>query len=78
MHLITTAAAVLELRRRDDVGVRLPGGAAIPVAALLLSVGLLASATPGNLVAAGLALVAGAVVYRFRRPPEPAGSAGTA
>lgn len=75
---ITTAAAVLELRRRDDVGFRLPGGAAIPVAALLLSVGLLASATPGNLVAAGLALVAGAVVYRFRRPPEPAGSAGTA
>lgn len=66
---ITTAAAVLVLRRSGR-GLSLPGGPAIPVAALLLSVALLASATPRNLVAAGLALLAGAIVYRFRRAPE--------
>ena len=66
---ITTAAAVLVLRRGGG-GLSLPGGAAIPVAALLLSVALLASATLRNLVAAGLALLAGAIVYRFRRTPE--------
>lgn len=66
---ITTAAAVLVLRRTGR-GLSLPGGPAIPVAALLLSVALLASATLRNLVAAGLALLAGAIVYRFRRAPE--------
>ncbi len=66
---ITTAAAVLVLRRTGR-GLSLPGGPAIPVAALLLSVALLASATPRNLAAAAVALLAGAVVYRFRRAPE--------
>ena len=65
---ITTAAAVLVLRRTGR-GLALPGGPAIPIAALLLSVGLLASATPRNLAAAAVALLAGAVVYRFRRLP---------
>ena len=67
---VTTAMAVLVLRRRTGGGgLALPGGPAIPLAALLLSLGFLASATPGNLSAAGLALVAGAIVYLFRRPP---------
>lgn len=68
---ITTAAAVLVLRHRTGgAGLRLPGGPAIPLAALALSLGLLASATWRNLAAAALALAAGAVVYRFRRTPE--------
>lgn len=69
---ITTAAAVLVLRRRAGGALLLlPGGPAIPVAALVLSLGLLASATWRNLAAAALALVVGAVVYRFRRTPAP-------
>ena len=65
---ITTAAAVLVLRRRGaGSGAWLPGGPAIPVAALALSIALLASATWRNLAAAAVALAAGAVVYRFRR-----------
>ena len=60
---ITTAAAVLVLRRRGG-GLVLPGGPLIPVAALVLSTALLASATPRNLLAAGVALLAGAAIYR--------------
>ena len=68
---ITTAAAVLVLRRRGaGSGAWLPGGPAIPVAALALSIALLASATWRNLAAAAVALAAGAVVYRFRRTVE--------
>ncbi|HET8819852.1 MAG TPA: APC family permease [Xanthomonadaceae bacterium] len=67
---ITTAAAVLVLRRRNGgAGSWLPGGPVVPLAALALSIALLASATWRNLAAAALALAAGAVVYRFRRPP---------
>ncbi|KAF1719493.1 APC family permease [Pseudoxanthomonas wuyuanensis] len=70
---IGTALSVLVLRRqhghRSDV-LQLPGGAAIPVIALLLSLGLLASATWRNLVAAAVALLIGALLYRFRRAPE--------
>lgn len=67
---ITTSAAVLVLRRRNG-GRRswLPGGPAIPLAALALSVALLASATWRNLAAAAVALLVGAIVYRFRRIP---------
>ena len=66
---ITTAAAVLVLRRRARGSLLLPGGPAIPVAALVLACALLASATWRNLAAAALALLAGAIVYRFRRAP---------
>jgi len=65
-----TAAAVPILRRRFGAhpdAVRLPGGLAIPVAALLLTLGLLASARGENLVAAAVALAIGALIYRFRR-----------
>ncbi|MFQ5690393.1 MAG: APC family permease [Gemmatimonadota bacterium] len=69
---IGTAAAVPRLRRRfggREQAVRLPGGPAIPIAALLLSFAFLASAKPSNLIAGGIALLAGVAVYRFRRPP---------
>jgi APA family basic amino acid/polyamine antiporter len=63
---------VLVLRRRfagrADV-VHLPLGPAIPLAALLLSLALMASATWQNLAAAATALAAGALVYRFWRRP---------
>ncbi len=70
---IGTAAAVPVLRRRfgdRPDAVRLPGGPAIPIAALLLSIGFLASAQPRNLIAGGLGLLAGAVIFRFRRPQQ--------
>jgi amino acid transporter len=66
-----TTAAVPVLRRRlgsGGGGFRLPGGAAIPVAASLVTVALAASATTRNLVSAAVALAVGLVVYRFRRP----------
>ncbi|GAA5069985.1 APC family permease [Lysobacter panacisoli] len=65
-----TAGSVLVLRRRhgDRAGaLRLPGGPLIPIAAIVLSLGLLASAQPANLMAAAVALLIGAVVFRFRR-----------
>lgn len=75
---IGTALSVLVLRRRHghrpDV-LQLPGGAAIPVIALLLSLGLLASATWRNLVSAAVALLIGALIYRFRRAPDSQGNA---
>lgn len=67
---IGTAAAVLVLQRRyagRAETLRLPGGPVIPVAALLLSLALAASAEWSNLIAAGIALVVGAVIYLFRR-----------
>ena len=76
---IATAAAVPVLRKKFGVAegaLRLPGGPAIPIAALLLSLGLLASSTVWNLVAGGAALVVGALLYRYRRRPV-AASAGT-
>src|SRR5690606_10833650 len=63
---IGTAAAVPFLRRkfpRTDRTVVLPGGPLIPIAALLLSFGLLASATAWNLIAGAIALVVGGVIY---------------
>lgn len=69
---IGTAAAVPFLRRkfpRTAKTVVLPGGPLIPIAALILSAGLLASATRWNLIAGVVALAVGAVLYRFRRAP---------
>jgi amino acid transporter len=68
-----TAAAVLKLRRKlpDAPGViRIPGGPVIPIAALLLCVGLALSAEPRNLIAGGIAIVVGLALYAIRRPPE--------
>ena len=69
---IGTSVSVLVLRRRHghrDGALHLPGGPLIPVAATLLSIGLLASANLWNLVAGAVALVLGAVVFAFRRKP---------
>ena len=46
---------------------RLPGGPAIPIAALLVSLVFLASAETRNLVAGAIALSVGAVIYKLRR-----------
>ncbi len=65
-----TAAAVPVLRRKmpaSDTTVRLPGGPAIPLAACALSVALAASAGAENLLAAGAALVVGAVLFAVGR-----------
>ncbi len=65
-----TIAAVPVLRHRfsDLAGtVRLPGGPLIPILAGLLTLGLAASATKENLIAAALALAVGLVVYGLRR-----------
>ena len=65
-----TAGSVLVLRHRHgerDGALQLPGGPLIPLAAITLSLALLASAQLANLIAAGIALLIGAVVYRFRR-----------
>ena len=67
---IGTAAAVLVLARRyrDRPGaLKLPGGPLIPALALLLSVGLLLSASWQNLLAVGVALSLGALIYLFPR-----------
>jgi len=68
---IGTAAAVPVLRKRFPArpdAFRLPGGALIPVASLLLCLVFMASATWQNLVAGAIGLAVGAVLYRFRRP----------
>lgn len=69
-----TAAAVPVLRRRygsGGGGFRVPGGSLVPVAALTLSLGFIANATPAHLVAGLVALAAGAIVYAGGRPPRP-------
>jgi basic amino acid/polyamine antiporter, APA family len=69
---VGTAAAVPVLRRRfgrRPGAFRLPGGYAIPAAAIALCLVFLASATGRNLVAGSAALAVGAVLYRFRRRP---------
>lgn len=68
-----TAVSVLVLRRRHGdraEALQLPGGPSIPILATLLSLGLLASASMQNLIAAAIALAVGAVVYLLRRKPE--------
>jgi basic amino acid/polyamine antiporter, APA family len=70
---IGTAAALLVLRRRfahRPDALHLPGGPAIPIAALVLSLALVASATPANLAAAAVALAVGAGIYFFYRRAE--------
>lgn len=67
---IGTAAAVPILRRRlgqRSEALRLPGGALIPAAALCVSLVFLASAKLPNLIAAGVALALGGLIYRSRR-----------
>lgn len=69
---LATAVSVLVLRKRHGEranALQLPGGRLIPVAAIFLSLGLLASASLANLAAAVIALLVGAVIYRFRRVP---------
>lgn len=69
---VGTCAAVPVLRRKlgEQPGTfRLPGGAAIPVAACLLSLTLAASAGWRNLLAAGVALAVGLGVFALRRRP---------
>lgn len=67
---IGTCVAVLVLRRRFGTrpgAMQLPGGPAIPIAALLVSLGLLASASLANLAAAGVAVLVGALIYATAR-----------
>lgn len=67
---ITTAASVLVLRRRhgDLPGAfRLPGGPAIPLAALGLSLAMLSSASAMHLLAVAIAMGVGSLVYLFPR-----------
>ncbi len=63
----TTAVPVLRRRESSAGGFRLPGGVAIPVAATIVSLGLLASASWANLLAGAAALAAGGLIYLFRR-----------
>ena len=67
---ISTAAAVPALRKKfpdTPATVRLPLGPAIPVAAVVVSAFLVASATALDLVAGAAALVAGLAVYALRQ-----------
>jgi amino acid transporter len=67
---IGTAAAVPILRRRmgrRPGALRLPFGASIPIAALILAISLLASATRAELLLAGAALLLGSVLFALRR-----------
>ncbi|MFP7721872.1 APC family permease [Lysobacter sp. A3-1-A15] len=75
---VATACAAIVLQRRHphrEGALRLPGGPLIPVAAIVLSLALLASASLANLAMGAAAIALGAVVYAFRRPPLPGGSA---
>ncbi|HZF09634.1 MAG TPA: APC family permease [Thermoanaerobaculia bacterium] len=65
-----TAAAVPVLRKklgRDQQTLLLPGGPVIPIAAFLVCLAFVASATITNLVAGALALLAGLPIYLLRR-----------
>jgi len=66
---VATAAAIPVLRRRHagKGGFKLPGGPMIPVAAIIVSLGLLASASWVNLLAGAVAGLVGAVIYLLRR-----------
>jgi amino acid transporter len=67
---VGTAVAVPFLRRRfgdQPNSIQLPGGYAIPIAALVICAGLLASTTTANLIAGAIALLIGALIYYFRR-----------
>jgi amino acid transporter len=65
-----TAAAVPILRRKLEAppgAFRLPGGAIIPILAILLSLAFLMSADWRNLLAGAIALAVGGIIYRHRR-----------
>ncbi len=68
-----TTAAIPVLRRtlgETPGAFRLPGGALVPVAASLVTLGLAANARTSNLISAAIALVIGAVIYALRRAPD--------
>ena len=66
----TTAVPVLRRRHTTSGTFRLPGGIAIPVAATIVSLALLASASWTNLLAGGLALAVGGLIFFFRRKTD--------
>lgn len=71
LFYLATCAAVPVLRRAPDTGVpgfRLPGGATIPVLAILGSLAILMGADRVSWLAGGVALVIGALLYRFGEP----------
>jgi basic amino acid/polyamine antiporter, APA family len=73
---IGTAAAIPVLRRKlpaSERHLRLPGGPAIPIAALLVCALFLSSATPKNAIAGAIALAVGALVYVVGRRGARAG-----
>jgi APA family basic amino acid/polyamine antiporter len=66
---IGTCAAVPVLRRKLSAiprTIRLPGGALIPLAALIVCVVFLSAADRQNFIAGGIALGAGAIIYAAR------------
>jgi amino acid transporter len=70
---IGTAAAVPVLRRKlgtKQDAFSIPGGPAVPILALLLCLGFLASATVENLIAGTIGLAAGIAIYFTRRAPD--------
>ncbi|MGH9369246.1 MAG: APC family permease, partial [Thermoanaerobaculia bacterium] len=71
---IGTAASVPVLRRKmpaTERAIRLPGGPAIPVAALAVCLVFLFSATANNLLAGAIALAVGAAIFLSRRRGRP-------
>jgi amino acid transporter len=66
-----TAAAVLALRRNGPAPFTIPGGAIVPVAALVVCVALVAGATSEQFKIGGLALAVGAVLYAIARRARP-------
>jgi APA family basic amino acid/polyamine antiporter len=65
------------LRRRLPRGsFRLPGGPLVPVAAVLMCIAVLSTATARNLLAAAVALAVGAVIYALGRGGQAAPRAG--
>jgi basic amino acid/polyamine antiporter, APA family len=67
---VGTAASVPVLRRKmaaSERAIRLPGGPAIPLAALVICVLFISSATRTNLIAGAVALAFGAAIYAVRR-----------
>jgi amino acid transporter len=63
----TTAVPVLRRRFPSGTGFRLPGGATVPIAATVVSLGLLASASWKDLFAGAVALTVGGLIYGLRR-----------
>jgi amino acid transporter len=63
----TTSVPVLRRRGTNKSAFRLPGGITIPVAATIVSLGLLASASWENLIAGAAALAVGALIFILRR-----------